>query len=161
MDQPEWDSSSAKRPSVFTGAAAIYYRPAVKVSKNVAASLLAYLPLIPTLAIVLLVVGELKLTYVVIAFGAAVGAVVSVVLAREDARVLLSRGFDEAAIPSPFIASIAPWLYLGLRGNKLFPDDARSLRPFWQHVGLTIVFVLTAMVFPALGGLGRMLLDRH
>jgi hypothetical protein len=159
VDEPEWEERGSVHRSTFVSRQTTDLKRAAQVSKNVACSILAYSPLIPTLAAMMLVVGLVQLTYVVIAFGAAVGAVLSVVFAREDARTLRSRGFSETAIPSPYIASVAPWLYLWLRGNGLFLADPRSLRPFWQHVGLTLVFLLTVLVFPTIGGIGRMLLE--
>ena len=159
MDQREWDQTDWGRRPKSVSEQTRDIRRAAKVSKNAASSMLAALPLVPTIAAVLLVIGVLKLSYLVIVFLAAVGAVIAVVLAREDVRSLRAREFDESPLPSPYIAAIAPWLYLWIRGNRLFLADPASLRPFWQHVALSVVLVLTLIMFPTAAGIGRILLE--
>lgn len=159
MDHPESKPTSLGRRSTSVSQQARDILRAAKVSKNAAVSTLAVLPLVPTVVVVLLVIDVVQLSYVSIAFCVAVGAVLSVVLAREDTRILRARGFDDVYLPSSYIAGIAPWLYLWLRGHRLFRADPRSLRPFWQHAGLVIVFWLTLIAFPTVAGIGGILLE--
>lgn len=132
-----------------------------QVSRNLAGSMLGYSPAVPALAILLALSASGRLTSVAIIFGAILSSLFAVVLAREDRSILLQRGFSETVLPSPYIASIAPWLYLWLRGNRIFSLDLLSLKPFWRHVAFTLVLLFTVFVFPTVAGIGRMLLDLH
>lgn len=155
----DWQSGAWDQQFVDAGDVLRARLQGARETKNLPASLIAHSPLLPTLLLVVAVLGFGQLTYILIAFGVAVGAVISVVLAREDRRILNARGLGKIGLPSPYIALIAPWLYLCLRGNRLFQSDPRALIPFWQNVGLGILFWVTVTIFPTLVGTGQMLLN--
>ena len=157
----DWQSEAWDRQFVDAGEVLRARRLEAQVTKTLPASVMASSPLLPTLLLILAVLGFGQLTYVLIAFGVAVGAFISVALAREDRRFLDSRSPGKTGLPSPYIALIAPWLYLCLRGNRLFPSDPRALNPFWQNMGFGILFWVTVIAFPTLVGTGEMLLDRQ
>ena len=122
---------------------------------------LAFLPLWGSVAALGLTLLGASIPVWSLAIAAPVVAFVCFALAKEDARILVSRGFDASDIPSPRIAALAPWFYLLRRASQLFLTDHRSFRPFWHHIGQTVLVLLMAFVFPFVAGVGRYLLEQQ
>ncbi|MBF0671707.1 MAG: hypothetical protein IR160_03885 [Salinibacterium sp.] len=101
---------------------------------------------------VLGIVGGLWWWILITTFLMAVAA--SVILAREDQRMLRAAGLDDA--PAPWRV-LFPLAYLVPRARTLWPLNSAGYQPLWAHVGVLLVLVVLYFAVPLLLGIAMRL----
>lgn len=88
-------------------------------------------------------------TWVFLWFVAAIGSVLSYVLAGADRDQLRGRGYDQ--LPSPFWTLPLPVIYLVLRARVVEKKDWAAYRPVWLYLGLIVLLAVLgyAAIFSA------------
>lgn len=106
-----------------------------------AVGLITLMPVAQALLVTAHVVGMRgTTTWVFLWFVAAVGSVLSYVLAGTDRDQLRGRGYDQ--LPSPLWTLPLPAVYLVLRARAVEKKDWNAYRPVWIYVGLLTLMVV-------------------
>jgi hypothetical protein len=86
---------------------------------------------------------------------AAVGLIVNLFLADRDRSLLINRGFERPA--SQYLALLPPFVYLAVRGNRVFNQVFTGLRPLWANVAQIVIWPIIATIVQLWGGAFQLL----